>query len=356
METLPTGLEQTRHADRSRLALLGRVVGWGAVALAVLAAIQVFRWNRRHPRSDNAVVSAPVIGIAPRVSGPIRSLAVRDNQRVQQGAVLFEIDDQPYRLMMEVAAGNLAAVEGELANARQLIAAQEQQVRVGSAMLTKAENAQAEATETYNRMAPLLEKRFASPEQVDTARRARDSSVAGVEAARAGVLAAQAAIPNLAPIEARRQAAKAGLAQAELALQDCTVRAPFDALVAGMNLAEGSFARIGVDVFALIDTRNWSVVAAFNEGQLERIPVGSRAKVELMTAPGREFVGVVESAGWGVTALPQDPFPGLPIVMRELDWVRLAQKFPVRIRLSNDVPAEFLRAGATASATILPGE
>ena len=79
-----------------------------------------------------------------------------------------------------------------------------------------------------------------------------------------------------------------------------------------------------------------------------------RARVEIMTAPGRVFEGEVESLGWGVTALPQDPFAGLPIVMKELDWVRLSQRFPVTIRLDKNIPADLLRVGASATATILP--
>jgi multidrug efflux system membrane fusion protein len=74
-----------------------------------------------------------------------------------------------------------------------------------------------------------------------------------------------------------------------------------------------------------------------------------------MTAPDRRFEGIVDSIGWGVTPLPEDPFPGLPIVQRELDWVRLAQKFPVKIRLPEDVPPELLRVGTSASVVVRTG-
>ena len=104
-----------------------------------------------------------------------------------------------------------------------------------------------------------------------------------------------------------------------------------------------------------IDTRQWDVVVEFQESELDGIRPGDLARVELMTAPGRTFEGRVESLGWGVTALPQDPFAGLPIVMKELDWVRLAQRFPVKIRLAKDVPPDLLRVGASATATILSG-
>jgi len=351
----PTGLEMPPDAGKShrRKAAAGRVIGWSAVALAVALSAAVFVWSDRHPRSDDGEISARVIGIAPRVSGPIRSLPIRDNQLVREGEVLFQIDPEPYELAVRLAAANAEAIGGELKNALRAIDAQRLQVRAAAGGLVKAETALAEATETYNRLAPLLPKRFASPEQVDSARRAKEAAAASVEVATAELAAAEAAIQDVAPILARQRAAEAALAEAELAVRDCTVRAPFDGRVAGMNLAAGAFARTAVDVLTFIDVREWFVVAKFRESELAGIRHGDKVRVELMTAPGRAFSGEVASIGWGVTALPQDPFPGLPIVLRELDWVRLAQNFPVRIRLGNDVPADLLRVGATATATIV---
>jgi hypothetical protein len=195
---------------------------------------------------------------------------------------------------------------------------------------------------------------YASPEQVDTARRAKESASAGVEVARAELAASEASILDTAAIEARQKAALAALAQAELAVRDCTVRAPFEGRVAGMNLAGGAFARTAVDVMTFIDARQWYVVAEFRESELRGIRPGDRARIEIMTAPGQVFEGEVESLGWGVTALPQDPFAGLPIVLKELDWVRLSQRFPVTVRLDKIIPADLLRMGASATTTILP--
>jgi len=358
MNTSPTGLEKsTANAPgvRSRR-ILGAAIGWGAVVLAVGASIVLARWATQHPRSDSAKVSAPVIGIAPRVSGPILSLPVHDNQLVAAGEILFEIDPEPYALAAAVAQANLEAVNGELENAKRAIDAQRMHVRAAMGTLALAETTLAETTETYGRLAPLLAKRYASPEQVDSARRARDSSASAVEVARAELAAAEASVLDTAALQARQRGALAALAQAELAVRDCVVRAPFEGRVAGMNLAAGAFARIGVDVMTFIDTGRWYVVADFRETDLRGIRTGAPARVEIMTAPGRNFPGKVESMGWGVTDLPQDPFGGLPIVLKELDWVRLSQRFPVRIRLGKEVPQDVLRVGATATATVMPGD
>jgi len=356
MNTSPTGLEKPRPdaPGAQHRATMGKLVGWGAVAMAIIAASALALWTERHPRSDSGKISAHVIGIAPRVSGPIRSLPVRDNQLVPAGGILFEIDPEPYKLAADVARANLEAVEGELGNARRAIEAQRLQVRAAAGSLVQAETALAETTETYNRLAPLLPKRYASPEQVDTARRARESAAAAVEVARAELAAAESSVLDTSAIEARQKAALGALAQAELAVGDCTVRAPFEGRVAGMNLAEGAFARTAMDVMTFIDARQWYAVAEFRESELRGIRPGDRARIEIMTAPGRVFEGEVESLGWGVTDMPQDPFAGLPIVMKELDWVRLSQRFPVTIRLEINIPPDLLRVGASTTTTILP--
>jgi multidrug efflux system membrane fusion protein len=356
MNSSPTGLEEPHQPapGSRRRATIGKLVGWGAVALVALAAVPLALWTERHPRSDSSRVSAHVIGIAPRVSGPIRSLPVQDNQLVSSGEILFEIDPEPYKLAADVARANLEAVNGELGNARRAIEAQRLQVRAAAASLVRAESLLAEATETYERLAPLLPKRYASPEQVDTARRAKESAAAGVEVARAELAAAEASVLDTVAIGARQKAALAALAQAELAVSDCTVRAPFEGRIAGMNLAEGAFARIAMDVMTFIDARQWYVVAEFRESELRGIRPGDRAHIEIMTAPGRTFEGEVESLGWGVTSLPQDPFTGLPIVMKNLDWVKLSQRFPVTLRLGKNIPDDLLRVGASATTTILP--
>ena len=158
---------------------------------------------------------------------------------------------------------------------------------------------------------------------------------------------------EVAPLLARQRAVAGVLEEAKLALEHTIVRAPFPARVVSLTISEGAFARIGFDTITLIDTRRWWVVANFRESELRHIRVGDRARIALATDSSLEIGGTVDGIGWGVTPMPQDPFPGLPIVLRELDWVHIAQRFPVHIRLDSDTPPELLRVGATATATIL---
>ena len=331
----------------------GRIIGRGAVVAAILLVGVVIWTTDRHPRSDEGRVTANVVGIAPRVSGPILALPIEDNQQVEAGDILFEVDPEPFVIAAAIAQANRDALAGEVANARGAIEAQRLQVDAARAALSQVKTALAQADETYQRLAPLLEKRFTTPEAVDTARRARDTAAAGVSVAKAELEATRALIQDVEPLLARERALSGLVEAAELALKHTVVRAPFPARVAALTISEGVFARTGFDTITLIDTRRWWVVADFRESELRHIQVGDRVRVTLATAPGLEVGGTVDGIDWGVTAMPQNPFPGLPIVLRQLDWVHIAQRFPVHILLDPDTPAEVLRVGATAAATIL---
>ena len=306
--------------------MLGKVLGWGFVACAVVVGAFAARSMFLHPRSGTETkVMANAIGIAPRVSGPIKSLPLKDDQEVKKGDVLFEIDPEPYELAARVARANRDAVAGEILNVERAIAAQKANVLAAQAVLAQAETARTQAEDSLRRVEPLLAKNYATADSVEKARNARDTAVAAVNAAQAQLSAAEFAVQDVAPLQAKLKAAEAALAEAELHVRDCTVRAPFDGRVAGLNISVGAFARTAIDVLTLIDTGDWHVEANFRESELRRIQAGDRAEVRIMTAPGRSFTGEVESVSSGVSELPKLPYSGLPVVKRELDWVRLAR-------------------------------
>jgi multidrug efflux system membrane fusion protein len=128
------------------------------------------------------------------------------------------------------------------------------------------------------------------------------------------------------------------------------VYAPFDARVTNLTTSEGAFAHVGTQLFTLIDTRVWWVVANYRETQLRNIHPGTKADVYLMSQANRRFDGVVDSIGYGVAP---DPAiigilaPGLPDAQRTLNWVHLASRYPVRIRITDALP-DLLRVGANA--------
>jgi membrane fusion protein, multidrug efflux system len=132
------------------------------------------------------------------------------------------------------------------------------------------------------------------------------------------------------------------------------VYAPFDALVTNLTISEGAYARAGQDVFTLIDARTWWAIGNFREGQLAHIKPGMRAEVYVLSKPNVRFSGVVDSVGFGVTPDPDvigKLDKGLPDVQRTLNWVHLASRYPVRVRVENPAP-ELFRVGESAVVTV----
>jgi membrane fusion protein, multidrug efflux system len=177
-----------------------------------------------HPRSGtDTKVAANAIGIAPRVSGPIKSLPLKDDQAVKKGDVLFEIDPEPYELAVRVARANRDAVAGEILNVERAIAAQKANVLAAQAVLAEAETARIQAEDSLGRVEPLLAKNYATADSVEKARNARDTAVAAVNAAQAQLSAAEFAVQDVAPLQAKLKAAEAALAEAEPCARHSTV-------------------------------------------------------------------------------------------------------------------------------------
>jgi len=172
------------------------------------------------------------------------------------------------------------------------------------------------ATLILERTEPLLHKGYVTAEEIDQARASKDSSKANSD-----------------------------LSQWDLV--KTVVKAPFNGKVVGLNYAVGQYASTGVPLFTMIDTSRWYAVANFRETDIARMKIGSVAKVYVMSNPKQIIQGHVESIGWGVTSEDASLGTGLPTIEKTLNWVRLAQRFPVRILLNNP-PDDLMRIGATA--------
>jgi multidrug efflux system membrane fusion protein len=199
---------------------------------------------------------------------------------------------------------------------------------------------------------------------LDEARARKRGAVATLEATKAQHVASAAALTQAKAERARAQdtlgqdgrvnprvaAAEAAVHAAALDLEYCRVTAPFSGRVVNLNISIGAFARAGADVFTLVDTTTWYVMANFRETQLRHIPAGAPADIYLQSQPGKRFHGTVVGLGWAV--LPEDgtSVMGLPRVEKSIDWVRLAARFPVRIKVED--PDESFRVGASAVVTV----
>ncbi len=333
--------------------VLGRSIGLAIVAGFVILGVVVVRRVVRHPQTDDAVVTADIIGIVPQVSGTITELHVKDNQRVKRGDLLVVIDPRPYEFALQRARADVAALDGEIAVTERRIEGQRFAVAAARATVQRMEAQLKNATDSLNRLQPLLSGEFVTPDKIDQARTAKLAAAAGLEEARQKMDQAEKDVGDLEALRAKRDAALAARGKAELDLDFCYVRAQFDALVVNLHTSIGAFVAPGpVPVFSLVDTRAWYVLADYRETELAHIAPGMEAEVYVLTAPRYRFRGRVQGIGWAVNPEDQPISTGVPQIKRELNWVHIAQRFPVRIRVENPDPPDVFRVGASAVAII----
>jgi multidrug efflux system membrane fusion protein len=384
----------------------GRWLSGVIVLYAIISGLLVLGKTNLYPRTDDAEVFANFIGMAPQVDGPITKLFVSDNQFVKKGDLLVEIDPRPYAYALHQAQSAQTELEGTIINERRSIAAQTSGVGVAQSALSSAEanvsktassvdearaavaHAQAGvmkaesdlryASDNLHRIEPLLADQFVTVDQVDQARTLEISRSAAVEQARSQLKLAEASlqatiaqnnqahagldqsqrqleqaghnVTTLDPLLAARGGRSSAVDTAQYNFNNCRIYAPFDGRVTNLTISEGEYAHTGKQMFTLIDTRTWWAIGNFRETQLKHVHPGMLADVYLLSDPTRRIPGTVESVSFGVTPdadvigrLTQ----GLPDAQRTLDWVHLASRFPVRIRINSSQP-DLLRIGESA--------
>jgi multidrug efflux system membrane fusion protein len=388
---------------KSKYLLAGSI----ALALTVGTVVLVLQRLDRQPRTDDASVRANYVQFAPEVSGRVVTLAVKDNALVHKGNLLFAIDSRQYEYALQQALADQRLLEAQITDARRRIASETSAVEAARAGLSgsktqtkvsessvdaalaaverakaavEAAEAQKELAESnLRRIEPLLAKEYVTPEQVDEsrtkaritarsyeealsalqqaqatasqARFAHDESKISVTASEARLEQSVHAVEILDTLLAQRPAKAAKVSDAQLNLERCTVKAPFDGYVTNLNISEGEFAKPGVPIFTLIDNRTWYVVSNYRESELKAIRPGKHVDVYVMSQPSRRFDGIVESLGFGVAPDDTRLNNGLPDIEHTLNWVHIAARFPVRIRVQDPDSALF-RIGETATTIV----
>jgi multidrug efflux system membrane fusion protein len=345
----PTTASAKRNEWRK---LAGLIISITVIVGAVVLILWVWNIIEHHPRTDDAIVRANVVGITPRVRGQIIKLNVQDNQAVAAGDVLFEIDPADYELSLEKAKAALAMLDQQIVVARAQDAQLKFQITAAEAGVERAKAELRQAGDTLGRIQPLLTSGFAKADDVDRAATAKQVAAAALAAEEQRLNQAQIALSPLASLIAQRPGAVAAIDLAKLELSYCKVIAPFPGRVISLNISAGAYASAGIPVFSLLDTRKWYVLANFREGEIRHFAPGTKAEVFLSAAPDRHFAGAVQGIGWAVKPTDVIDIPhGLPYVKRELNWVHIAQRFPVRIEIENP-DMELFRMGASAVAII----
>jgi len=270
------------------------------IILAVLASLLMYWRYTTKPWTRDGQIRANIVGIAPRIEGPIIQIPIKDNQTVKEGDLLFEIDPSTFKAALDQANGNLKQVQAKAIQLKQNLARQQKLYEQKVVDLATLEDAQDEFL-----------------------------------AAEADVVAAQAAVET-----------------ASLDLQYTKVFAPVDGYLTNVNTSKGTYVNAGEQLLALVDSSTFWVAAYFKETQLHHIEPGDRMKITLMGYESQPFEGVVEGIAWGIYLPDGSTVDLLPEVSQTIDWVRLPNRFPVRVTPKTEPPVP-LRIGQTTSISVI---
>jgi len=279
------------------------------VSLVLFSTALYFGYNKyqdyfANPWTRDGQVRAQVIQVSPRVSGTVTKIDIIDNQFVKKGSLLFEIDKAPF--LIAIAQVN-AEIKRERANLRG----------------KKVE---------YERVINISKKDKGAISQKDLIRHEVNY------------------LKSLAKIDSLKES----LNSAKLNLTFTKVLASVDGYVSNINFQVGSQAVANKPILALVDSNSFWVFGYFRESMLQDISIGDRTMVTLMAYEDKPISGVVESIGWGIAHSDGNPGANLlPSIKPTFQWIRLAQRIPVRIKLDKLPTGVELRFGLTASVKIV---
>jgi membrane fusion protein (multidrug efflux system) len=320
-----------------------RVVVAVAVVLAlVVAGGWYWRISQTRQSTDNAYVNARVVQVSSLVMGQVVEVPIHDNQLVHKGDLLFALDRRPFEAALGEAEGRLRQAEqGTRADTAQVASTQADVARL------RADLANADAA--LKRTRDLVAQGFMSKQALDDAQARDNAARAAVDAGVAQVARARAAVSTPGgDVTPAVRIAQAEVEKARLDLEHAVVRAPEDGTITHFDLTAGTVVNPGNPLFAIVVANSFWVDANFKETELRGVHPGLPATIVVDMYPGHAFHGRVESLSRGTGSA----FSLLPPQNANGNWVKVAQRVPVRISVDDPDPAFPLRVGATATVSV----
>ena len=346
--------QQSPEADQSTPTGKDPVKRWTVIVLVICAALLVWylRSDRVTPMTSQARVHALVVPVAPEISGTVSSVSVSNNQLVEAGQELFQIDAERYGYGVQNA-------EAALEQAYQGQGAAGANVDAARAALQSAKANRERARLDAERMRRIREQDpgAISQRRLESAEASLALAEGNVEAARAGLQAAIEQLGKPGDENATVQQARAALASARLDLERATVRAPESGVVTGVQLDKGNFAGAGQPQMTFIATHNIWIQADFKENNLGNIDPGDKVAIVFDVLPGQVISGTVREVGFGVD-VGNPPLGKLPTIQNDKSWLRAAQRYPVLIDFElprNREGKTRIKVGSQATVTVYTG-
>ena len=303
----------------------------------------------RYQETENANLQQAKVSIASDTAGRIVKVGIADNQLVKQGDVLFAVDPESYRIALAQAD---AAVATARLNVEQLRAAYSQAMAQEKSDTSEVAYAQSQ----YDRAADLAQKGINAKSSLDEARNDLDKARQQLAVAEQGIISAKAALGGNPDIETDKHptvmAALAARDKAAYDLAQTTVTAPADGVVSqASSFKLGQYVAVGTPLFSLVETGDTWIDANFKETQLTHMKPGQKAEIVVDTYPGKTFEATVKAIGAGTGA----EFSLLPAQNATGNWVKVTQRIPVRLELTDPDAKMALRTGMSATVTVDTG-
>lgn len=318
---------------------------YSAIALITLALIIAgfcyWLHQERYPSTDDAYIQAHTIDIAPEVSGDVTIVLVKNQEVVRKGQVLFSIDPKPFQIALEKAEANLQ-------NTQQQMLVSENAVKADRATLAQTQAQYIDAKKNDERIMTLVNEGYFAKSGGDTATRQLAVAKEAVVAAQDQLAEATAALGKIGNQNAEIKAAEAVVSAAKLNLQYTTIIAPTNGQLAQMTLQPGQTVTAFQSLFSLVENKRWRAMANMKETNLSRVRVGQKAEIHVDMYPSHVFHGIVKS----ISPSSGSSFSLLPAENATGNWVKVTQRFPVRIEMT-DLTSQFpLRVGASCTVVI----
>ena len=284
--------------------------------------------------TDDAFITARQFAIAPKVAGYITAVPVTDNQHVNKGDVIAQIDQRDFLTALAQAQAQVAGAEAGIHNVDTQIATQDAQISSAQAQVAQAQANSELARVTWGRDQPLVKQGWATAQQGTTDVQNLKAQQSAVDSAQAALKVAQRQIDTLRAQRTSQEAsvaqAQAQLDQAKLNLSYTTVTADQPGRVVNLSGAVGQYAQAGTNLTMFVPDEIW-VVANYKETQLDRMRPGQPVDLEIDAYPERHFRGHLDSvqpgSGPAFSLLPPENATG--------NYVKIVQRVPVKLILDN---------------------
>ncbi|MFA9407905.1 MAG: HlyD family secretion protein [Candidatus Dadabacteria bacterium] len=336
--------------EKSPRKLTPVIVTVALVLIAIIAVYIVYYRSATRPWTRDGQVRADIIAISSQVNGLVVKVAVKDNELVKKSDLLFQIDTEDYEMKVKESQVALDQAHQEVKALIAQVKASAAHVEQGKAQLKLAQTERDRILKALKTNAVSHAYADQAVASVDNARAKLDASIADLEESRANL-----GVPGEDNVRIR--SAKVDLQYDKLRLSWTSVYAPSDGYVTNLNLKVGDYAEAGSAVVTFVNNHSYYTFGYFKETQLKNIKPGQRAVVTLMSHPDQPIEGVVNSIGRAIST-PDTADIGqlVPEISATFDWVRLAQRIPVKIILKKIPEGVDLVSGMTASVIVYTEE